>query len=510
LSDKIGLLAQGIVSGKIFELAKPAHASLWKQLAATFSDHDLKQLLARQTEGVEEPERRAFLMANLFVSRLAFRFFTKFVQQISSGNLIEAIQDVSIMAPIFLTVSPYVYAFHTQSPPRALLREMCERIAGEVPPTLCNRKRAWFTDTLEDVNGVATTIRKMTAAGIAAGEELVVVTSRAEIHVTDIPIKNFAPIGEFELPEYELQKLSFPPILEMFDYIQREQFSELIISTPGPVGLTALLAAKLLGLRAVGIYHTDFPQYVRILTDDSFLETLTWKYMHGFYAQLDLLYVNSEDYRRAWIDRGIAAEKIAILPRGLDADLFHPKRRNPDFWGRFGQWEGKPVLLYVGRISKEKDLDVIVAACRRLEAEGLAFQMVFVGDGPYLKELRGALPGACFTGALSGMDLAAAYASADVFLFPSTTDTYGNVVVEAHAAGVPTVVSDTGGPKELVQDGVNGLVTRSLDADDFARAVGGLVRDPQRRQRMGQAARAGVQDRDWARAFRLFWERSPL
>jgi len=83
-------------------------------------------------------------------------------------------------------------------------------------------------------------------------------------------------------------------------------------------------------------------------------------------------------------------------------------------------------------------------------------------------------------------------------------------VVEAHAAGVPTVVSDTGGPKELVQDGVNGLVTRSLDADDFARAVGELVRDPQRRQRMGEAARAGVQDRDWARAFRLFWERSPL
>ncbi|MEI8233830.1 MAG: glycosyltransferase [Verrucomicrobiota bacterium] len=510
LSDKIGLLAQGIASGKIFELAKPAHASLWKQLAATFSDGDFKQLLARQTQGVEEPERRAFLMANLLVSRLAFRFFTKFVQQISSGNLIEAIQEVSIMAPIFLTVSPYVYAFHTQSPPRALLREVCERIAGEVPPLLRNRKRAWFTDTLEDVNGVATTIRKMTAAGIAAGEELVVVTSRAEMHVTGIPIQNFAPIGEFELPEYELQKLSFPPILEMFDYIQREQFSELIISTPGPVGLTALLAAKLLGLRAVGIYHTDFPQYVRILTDDSFLETLTWKYMHGFYSQLDLLYVNSEDYRRAWIDRGVRPEKIAILPRGLDVELFHPGRRNPDFWKRYGRWQQKTVLLYVGRISKEKDLDVIVAACGRLDAEALPVQMVFVGDGPYLKELRRALPQACFTGALSGTDLAEAYASADVFLFPSTTDTYGNVVVEAHAAGVPTVVSDTGGPKELVQDGVNGLVTRGLDADDFARAVRELVRDPQRRRRMGEAARTGVQDRDWARAFHRFWERSPL
>jgi len=349
----------------------------------------------------------------------------------------------------------------------------------------------------------------MTAAGIAAGEQIVVVTSRAETHITGIPIKNFAPIGEFELPEYELQKLSFPPILEMLDYIQREQFTELIVSTPGPVGLTALFAAKLLGLRATGIYHTDFPQYVRILTEDSFLETLTWKYMHGFYSQLDLLYVNSADYRRAWIDRGIAPDKIAILPRGLDTDHFHPKRRDPDFWHRFGRWQNKVILLYVGRISKEKDLDVIAAALRRLDEEKLPVQMVFVGDGPYLKELSHALKNACFTGALYGLDLATAYASADVFLFPSTTDTYGNVVVEAHASGVPTVVSDTGGPKELVQNGVNGYITRSLDAEDFTRAVRELVADASLRQKLGKQARQGVQNRDWALAFQAFWELSP-
>ncbi|MCX6968068.1 MAG: glycosyltransferase, partial [Verrucomicrobia bacterium] len=368
---------------------------------------------------------------------------------------------------------------------------------------------------------VATTIRKMTAAGVLAGEQLIVVTSRTEMRVTDIPIQNFAPIGEFELPEYELQKLSFPPILEMLDYIQREQFTELIVSTPGPVGLTALLAARLLGLRAIGIYHTDFPQYVRILTDDSFLETLTWKYMHGFYSQLDLLYVNSADYRRAWIDRGIAPGKIAILPRGLDTDLFHPDRRDPEFWNRFGASVGKVALLYVGRISKEKDLDVIAAALRRLEKdviaaalrrlenEKLPVQMFFVGDGPYLKELSRSLKNACFTGALYGVDLATAYASADVFLFPSTTDTYGNVVVEAHAAGVPTVVSDTGGPKELVQDGVNGYITRSLDVEEFTGAVRKMVTDAPLRQKLGVQARESVKNRDWALAFRAFWELSP-
>ena len=129
-----------------------------------------------------------------------------------------------------------------------LLTQIASHFTGTVPQPLRNEKRAWFTDTLEDVNGVANTIRKLTATCVANGHDLIVVTSRSSIHITDIPIKNFLPIGEFELPEYELQKLSFPPILQMIDFIQREGFTELIISTPGPIGLTALLAGKVLGL----------------------------------------------------------------------------------------------------------------------------------------------------------------------------------------------------------------------------------------------------------------------
>jgi glycosyltransferase involved in cell wall biosynthesis len=508
-ADKLGMLAEGIVSGEIFELAKPAHASLWKQLSPTFEDTGLKRILAEQTHNVDEPERRAFLIANLFVSKLAFRFFTQFVSQVSSGNLFEALQDISVLAPLLLTVSPYVYSFRAQAPARPLLRDISQRVTGEVPPVLKNRKRAWFTDTLEDVNGVATTIRKMTAAGVAAGEQLIVVTCRESVSVTGIPIKNFTPIGEFELPEYELQKLSFPPILEMLDYIQRENFTELIISTPGPVGIVALMAGKLLGIRTVGIYHTDFPQYVRILTDDNFLETLTWTFMHWFYSQQDLVFVNSGHYKNCWVDRGIAPEKLAILPRGLDTELFNPTRRNPDFWNRFGGTKGKTVLLYVGRISKEKDLDVIAAAYRRLLKAKAPVQMAFVGEGPYLKELQAQLPEAWFTGALSGVELATAYASGDIFLFPSTTDTYGNVVVEAHASGLPTVVSDTGGPKELVTEGVNGYITRSLDTDDFLHAIERLLAAPDLRQTMATAAYQGVQNRAWSGAFQRFWALSP-
>jgi glycosyltransferase involved in cell wall biosynthesis len=289
----------------------------------------------------------------------------------------------------------------------------------------------------------------------------------------------------------------------MIDYIQREGFTELIISTPGPIGLTALLAGKMLGLRTSGIYHTDFPQYVRILTDDNFLETLTWNYMKWFYEQLDLLYVNSEGYRRAWIDRGIVADRIRILPRGLDTTLFHPSRRDPDFWFRHGVAKNKSVMLYVGRVSKEKDLDVIVATWNKLPRNGTA--LAFVGDGPYLKELRHLLPDAAFTGYLAGMDLARAYASSDVFLFPSTTDTFGNVILEALASGLPCVVSDQGGPKDLIAHGTTGFITRALDIEDFTRHVQRLAEESNLRQAMSIEAHRTVQSRDWAEAGRAFW-----
>jgi hypothetical protein len=238
LKEKTDFIVQGVLSGKIFEFVKPANVSLWKELSGYFARPEVKAKLAAQLEGVNEPERRTFLMANMVAEQLAFRFFNKFIQQIGAGNMVESIQALSAIAPILVILTPYIYGFHSQAPSRQWLRAVFKELTGAVPVALQNRKRAWFTDTLEDVNGVATTIRKMTAAGVAAGKELIVVTSRNNLLTCDIPIKNFPPIGEFELPEYELQKLSFPPILQMLDYVQREKFTEIIISTPGPVGLT--------------------------------------------------------------------------------------------------------------------------------------------------------------------------------------------------------------------------------------------------------------------------------
>ncbi|MEY2539846.1 MAG: hypothetical protein QOG67_3586 [Verrucomicrobiota bacterium] len=505
LTEKASYAAQGILSGKIFEMVKPANVSLWKQLSDSFAQAEIKVNLADEINAVPEPERRTFLMANLVAEQLAFRLFKKFVEQISSGNFVESMQAISAIAPILVMLAPYIYGFHSQAPSRKWLRQIFQEMTGEIPAVLRNQKRAWFTDTLEDVNGVATTIRRMTAAGAAAGEQLTVVTSRSELNIDDIPIKNFPPIGEFELPEYELQKLSFPPILQMLDYIQRERFTEIIISTPGPIGLTALLAAKLLNLQTSGIYHTDFPQYVRFLTEDSFLESIAWRFMHWFYGQLDTVFVNSEEYRQSWVSRGLDPGKIKILPRGLDTELFHPARRDPAFWEKFGSTNGKVRLLYVGRISKEKNLDLLASAYRQLRDEGLPVELLLVGHGPYSKTLAEALPDAIFTGYLKGNQLATAYASSDVFAFPSTTDTFGNVIIEAQASGVPVIVSDAGGPKELVEDQRNGIITKSFDVEDFTRAVRALVVDPKLREEMGNRARESVINRTWPDAFRKFW-----
>ena len=502
--EKFAFLAQGIASGKIFELANPGPRSLWKELSSALSEPEMRAELNRELSGVTDPSRRAFLMANMMASRLAYRLTMQFLQQLLEGRFLESIQMIGPVVPLVALLSPYLYAF--RAPSRNRLCEASLAMREEIPLSLANTKRAWFTDTLDDVNGVSTTIQRMSGALIGIGKEIEVMVSRKEVSLPGIPLKNFPPIGEFELPEYELQKLSFPPLLQIIDHLQAENFTEVIISTPGPVGLAALFAARVLGLPTAGIYHTDFPEYVRILTEDSLMESLTWNYMHWFYAQLDTIYVNSDHYRQCWIERGIAPEKLRLLPRGLDTGLFHPSKKTPDFWKKRGLRDGEIGALYVGRVSREKNLDLLAASFRRLFSAGIPVRPLVVGDGPYAGMMKELLPEGIYTGSLHGVELAAAFASADFFVFPSTTDTFGNVVIEAQASGLPVIVSDVGGPRDLVEDGIDGLITKGLDLDALTNAVKYLVADPALRQRMGEASRARVAERDWSRAAKQFWE----
>ena len=505
--EKIAFIAQGIASGKIFELANPGPRSLWKELSKSLHEPAMRAELNRELQGVEDPSRRAFLMANMIASRLAYRLTMQFLQQLLEGRFLECIQMIGPVVPLVALLSPYLYAFRT--PARTRLRETSFALRGEIPPLLANNRRAWFTDTLDDVNGVSTTIQRMTEALVANGKKVEVMVSRKEVSVPGIPLKNFPPIGEFELPEYELQKLSFPPLLQIIDHLQTGNFTEVIISTPGPVGLAAFCAARVLGLPTAGIYHTDFPEYVRILTEDGLMESLTWNYMHWFYSQMDTIYVNSDHYRQCWIERGIPSDRLRILPRGLDTGLFHPSKKKTDFWKSKGLLEHEIGALYDGRVSREKNLDLFAAALRRLRTFGVPVRPLIVGEGPYSMMMKELLPEGIYTGSLHGEELATAYASADFFVFPSTTDTFGNVVIEAQASGLPVIVSDVGGPKDLVIDGQDGLITKGLDLDALTAAIKRLCTDAGLRKKLGSSAREQVAERDWRLAARLFWEGSP-
>jgi glycosyltransferase involved in cell wall biosynthesis len=503
-AERFGHVTESIRTGQALDFVKPGEISLQREVGAFLSNPKLKQALDQIIASEPNAQRRSFRMASHITNELTYRLITQFQKRVSKGNLIDAFQSLTGLLPVGTSILPYIVAFGQQAPDRALLTHVAKNFTGAVPQPLRNENRAWFTDTLEDVNGVARTIRAMVQAAGHAGADLTVITSRSKLSITDIPIKNFPPVGEFEIPEYELQKLSFPPFLDMLDYVQRERFTELIISTPGPIGLCALGCAKLLGLRTSGIYHTDFPQYARFLSDDAFMESMVWNYMQWFYGQTDLVYVNSEFYRRRWIDRGIAPDKLRIFPRGLDTELFNPSMREEKFWLKRGA-KG-PVLIYVGRISKEKDLNLLAEVMPALRKKAGTFTLVIVGEGPYRAELEKLLPDAIFTGILSGRELGVAYASADLFVFPSTTDTFGNVVVEAMAAGLPVAVSDVGGPRELVKTSLMGRVLPARDVPAWVNGLAQMLAKPPSREERLNLSRLAGSERRWDSAFAKLWD----
>lgn len=500
--DKAKYAVEMVASGKVFEFWKSPEGGLSKELSAYLTRPTTRQELQRVLESEPVPERRSFRLASKIMNDVGFQIVTRFLKKAEKGDFLGGLEPLAGVLPLGLATAPYLYSFHALRNDRKMWGEVSERFLGERPMNLQNHCRGWFTDTLEDVNGVARTIRTMAAAGRASGADITILTSRPGF-CPEEGVVNFQPVGVFTIPEYDLQKLSFPPILEVVDHVAQKGYTELILSTPGPMGLAGLLAANVLGLRTSAIYHTDFPQYARFLSeDDPLIEGIAWNYMHWFYSQMDRVYVNSQSYLERWVEKGLAREKLAILPRGLDTELFSTSHRQEGFWKSRGA-KGK-VALYVGRISKEKELEFLSRVAVQVEKSG-GITFAFVGEGPFLAELKQKIPQGIFTGVLHNQELGQAYASADLFVFPSTTDTYGNVVVEAMASGLPVVVSDQGGPGELLRDPRDGEKVVTGDVAKWVSAilrVAGNVNNIEIRQARRDRTVAG---RGWHDAFQSFW-----
>jgi glycosyltransferase involved in cell wall biosynthesis len=203
--------------------------------------------------------------------------------------------------------------------------------------------------------------------------------------------------------------------------------------------------------------------------------------------------VPSAGTREQLLSHGLPLEKMKPLPRWVDTDQFSPDKRIERFWLERGL-HGGLTLLYVGRVSKEKALDLLVSAFRTLVDDGVDVSLAIIGDGPYREEMHLALAGypVLFTGYLHGEELQKAYASADIFVFPSATDTFGNVVLEAQASGLPVIVSDAGGPRELIIEEETGLVFSAGNLDELVAMIMKMAGNRLVLSLMGENARAFV------------------
>ena len=413
------------------------------------------------------------------------------------GQPLAALPALSTLATAVFALSPYAAAFRFQHKDEPLHRALAERFAAAAPLKEKSARVAWATDTLADINGVATTIRTAATLARRSGRAVTVLSSVPVAPLVDFDLENFPPLFERPMPRYEQLALRVPPPMEVVEYVERERFRELLVSTPGPVGLCALAAGKLLGLRLTGVYHTDFPRYVTALGGDSRLTDHAWSYLRWFYGQMDRVFVSSRAYYEELAEHGFDPARLSLLPRGVDSDRFHPRHRRESFFSRWGLAAGT-TFLYVGRLAPEKNLEVLLDAFGEVAAHRPEVRLALVGDGPARTALeRSAGPGVAFTGFLEGAELAAAYASADVFVFPSRTDTFGNVVLEAQASALPVVVSLDGGPRELIESGHDGLAVDAAAPGPFALAMAALAADAPLRRRLGQRARAAAERRPW-------------
>lgn len=502
----------GPVRSLVGKLMRP-----WKQ--SRLSDYE-RSLVGQVSQLFEHPatgeaaagrdaDERTFEVSCRVSHQLGYHFIENFLRHLRDVSLLESLQTFASLAPLTLSITPYLAAFRTQHKDDVLLPELARRFAVPEAEWGARPKKAWVTDTFEDVNGVVKTIRTLAGLAKVQGRDLTVLTCLENPPESDeFDCVNFAPVGMFELPEYQHQKLAFPPFLDVIEYLERGGFGEVIISTPGPMGLTALAAARLLELRTTGIYHTDFPQYVQILTDDVAMSQLTWRFMIWFYGQMDLILAPSEWYRENLRSNGLDHREIAVLPRGIDLRMFSDGKRNAAFWHRFG-CNGNFKFLYVGRVSKEKNVEHLLESFGRLLDQDMPVDLAVVGDGPLLPELKRRYRNAghvVFTGFLQGEELAQAYASADAFVFPSSTDTFGNVVLEAQASGLPAVVSDKGGPQEIVRRNASGMIVDMEHPTRLAEAMAELYTDRDLRASLAARALENARNTSWPAILDALWE----
>jgi glycosyltransferase involved in cell wall biosynthesis len=365
------------------------------------------------------------------------------------------------------------------------------------PPLRQRQPRALvFTDTFEETNGVARTMQVLARRAEADDLPIVLAVSGDIDHPS---VRRLAPQFDIPLPAYESIPLRFPSPADAIALAERVDPDVIHVATPGPVGACGLLAAKMLGLPLVGSWHTELAPFALHLTRDLLVAQATEMYVDAFYRQCDAVLAPTAVVAGALESRGMRGD-VGIWGRGVDADLFTPARRSEEVRRRLLA-DGSLLLLAVGRVSREKRLETLLDAFSQAREGEPGLRLVVVGDGPAREELEATAPeGVTFAGELNGTELAAAYAGADVFCSSSTTDTFGQVLLEAAASGLPVVAAAAGGAPELVSHQTTGLLVPPDDAGAMAEAILLLARDNTFRGELGRQGRRDALGWSWERS----------
>ena len=349
-----------------------------------------------------------------------------------------------------------------------------------------------------EVNGVAMTTGRMLDGLMRRGHRILLVRPRqhpAE-HPQSSRLLSETLVRSIPLPRYAGLRVGLAATASLARLWTHERPHIVHVVTEGPLGRSALAAARRLRIPASSAFHTNFHSYSKHY-GFGLLKPALSAYLKRFHNQAACTFVPTHQLQAQLAQEGYRALKV--VARGVDSDLFMPARRSAALRTRWGATDEDLVVLYVGRLAPEKNMPLVLSSFERIQRAVPSARLVLVGDGPQRAELEKSYPQHVFAGMRHGEDLAAHYASGDLFLFPSLTETFGNVTLEAMASGLAVVAYDYAAGREHIEHRRNGMLAALDDAEEFRRLAVDVATDPALRNRLRRGARMTASRIDWER-----------
>ncbi|MFO0441118.1 MAG: glycosyltransferase family 4 protein [Betaproteobacteria bacterium] len=365
------------------------------------------------------------------------------------------------------------------------------------PAIVRSLRIAMVTETYPpEINGVAMTMGRIVAGLQDRGHTVQLIRPRQSAADQPAQQERFDEVLQrcVPIPRYDALKLGLQAKQALTRLWAKQRPDIVHVVTEGPLGWSALSAANKLRLPVATDFHTNFHSYSEHYGVGWLKKPIT-AYLRKFHNKAQRTLVPTASLRDELQALGLA--RLQVVARGVDTGLFHPGRRSAELRASWGAGDGDLVVTYVGRLAPEKNLPLVVQAWNEMRKLRPHAKLVLVGDGPERAKLQRENPGIVFAGMRTGEDLAAHYASGDVFLFPSITETYGNVTIEAMASGLAVVAYDYASAREHIRHHVNGLLAPFDNGDAFINLAAALARDDARVRELGARARETAGRLDW-------------